>query len=211
MSNLAIKLETVQFHNQQITVLNYNNKPYVAMKSVVENIGLNWHAQLNRIHRHHVLSKAVAMIATPSKGGIQEYACLPLSMINGWLFGIDVNRVRENLRPALIKYQEECFDVLYEYWTTGEVKRNREISTHLLMRSKPTQIEIDCYNINALVKHYEFIMNIYMNQIDPALRQIESPLAGRIIDHVKDGSIFAHYVQNSLMKQLPDGATPRIM
>ena len=114
MSNT--KLETIQFHNQQLIVLNHQNKPYIAMKPVCENIGLDWHAQLNRINRHHVLSKGVVMIATPTKGGVQKYVCLPISMINGWLFGIETSRVKPEIRATLEQYQLECFDVLYNHF-----------------------------------------------------------------------------------------------
>ncbi|MCX8665991.1 hypothetical protein J3U11_11170 [Gilliamella sp. B2840] len=69
MSNT--KLETIQFHNQQLIVLNYQDKPYVAMKPVCENIGLNWAAQFKRIQRHHVLSQGVVMMTIPSKFYIQ--------------------------------------------------------------------------------------------------------------------------------------------
>ena len=110
------KLETIQFHNQSLIVLNHENKPYIAMKPVCENIGLDWHAQLNRINRHNVLGKGVVMIATPTKGGIQKLACLPISMINGWLFGIDTNRVKPEIRQKLEQYQLECFDVLYNHF-----------------------------------------------------------------------------------------------
>lgn len=86
------------------------------MKPVCENIGLDWHAQLNRINRHHVLSKGVVMIATPTKGGVQKYVCLPISMINGWLFGIETSRVKPEIRATLEQYQLECFNVLYSHF-----------------------------------------------------------------------------------------------
>ena len=110
------KLETIQFHNQQLIVLNYQNKPYVAMKPVCENIGLNWAAQFKRIQRHHVLSQGVVMMTIPSKSGAQEYICLPISMINGWLFGIETSRVKPEIRATLEQYQLECFDVLYNHF-----------------------------------------------------------------------------------------------
>ena len=43
MSNT--KLEVIQFHNQSLIVLNHENKPYIAIKPICENIGLNWEAQ----------------------------------------------------------------------------------------------------------------------------------------------------------------------
>ena len=112
----STQLETIQFHNQQLIVLNHENKPYIAMKPVCENIGLDWHAQRQRIHRHHVLSKGEVMITLPSKSGNQEYLCLPISMLNGWLFGIDTNRVKPEIRQILEQYQLECFDVLYNHF-----------------------------------------------------------------------------------------------
>jgi hypothetical protein len=114
MSNT--KLETIQFHDQQLIVLNHQNKPYIAMKPICENIGLDWHAQRQRIHRHHVLSKGEVMITLPSKSGNQEYVCLPISMINGWLFGIETSRVKPEIRATLEQYQLECFDVLYNHF-----------------------------------------------------------------------------------------------
>ena len=110
------QLETIQFHNQQLIVLNHENKPYIAMKPVCENIGLDWEAQRQRIKRHHVLSKGAFMIKVPSKGGEQQYLCLPISMLNGWLFGIDTNRVKPEIRQILEQYQLECFDVLYNHF-----------------------------------------------------------------------------------------------
>ena len=109
-------LETIQFHNQQLIVLNYQDKPYVAMKPVCENIGLDWTAQLKRIKRHQVLSSGMVIMTTPSKQGLQEYVCLPISMINGWLFGIETSRVKLEIRATLEQYQLECFDVLYNHF-----------------------------------------------------------------------------------------------
>ena len=112
----STQLETIQFHNQQLIVLNHENKPYIAMKPVCENIGLDWAAQLKRIKRHQVLSSGMVMMTTPSKQGLQEYVCLPISMLNGWLFGIDTNRVKPEIRQILEQYQLECFDVLYNHF-----------------------------------------------------------------------------------------------
>ncbi|AZS50642.1 hypothetical protein DM558_07550 [Entomomonas moraniae] len=119
----ATEIQSVSFHNQSIAVLSYQSKPYVAMKPIVENIGLSWTGQFKRIQRHNVLSRGVVMITIPSRSGEQQYTCLPLSMLNGWLLGIDTNRVKPELREKLEQYQLECFDVLFEYWTTGEVKK----------------------------------------------------------------------------------------
>ena len=118
MSNIA----TISFHDQSIIAIEHEGKHFVALRPIVENIGLDWAAQYSRIKRHPVMSATVVMMTTQMPGDDQrrEVFCLPLSMLNGWLFGVDVNRVREEIRPKLIRYQTECFDVLYRHFMPKE-------------------------------------------------------------------------------------------
>lgn len=112
------------FFGTEIVVVEYDNKPYVPMKPICENIGLAWHAQFERLKRKEVLSSGIRIIRTPSNGGEQESVCLPLHYLNGWLFGIDTNRVKPELKEKLVRYQKECYEVLWDYWTTGTARRD---------------------------------------------------------------------------------------
>lgn len=58
------------------------------------------------------------MVADDSKE--RELICLPLDMLNGWLFGIDVSRCRKEIQPALIQYKRECYAVLAAHWQKRE-------------------------------------------------------------------------------------------
>jgi hypothetical protein len=107
---------SVQFHDQSLTAAVIDGKPYVAMKPICENIGLDWKSQYNRIKRHQVLNSGVVMMTMPSKSGEQETLMLPLDYLNGWLFGIDVSRIKAELKPRLLEYQRECFRVLAEHF-----------------------------------------------------------------------------------------------
>ena len=116
MSN---QIQLVQFHNQQISILNYNNnnKPYVAIKPICENIGLDWEAQRQRIKRNEILNSTAFMIKVVAKDGKnREVLCLPLGYLNGWLAGIELSRVNPEIKPILKQYQLECFDVLYNHF-----------------------------------------------------------------------------------------------
>jgi hypothetical protein len=42
----------------------------------------------------------------------QEMVCLRLDYLNGWLFGINASRVKEEVRDRLLRYQEECYRIL---------------------------------------------------------------------------------------------------
>ena len=109
--------QIIKFNKQDIPVFFHNNKPYVAMKPICENIGLDWVSQHKRIQRNHVLnSTMVIMTIVAQDGKKREMITLPIGYLNGWLMGIDVNKVKPEIKDTLIKYQLECFDVLYNHF-----------------------------------------------------------------------------------------------
>jgi hypothetical protein len=93
---------------------------YVPIRPICDYLGLNWSAQYRRIQRDLVLSKAVmsvAVTATDIEAGsrrprISNMLCLPLDYLNGWLFGVNAQRVRPELQQRVVRYQEECYKLL---------------------------------------------------------------------------------------------------
>ena len=116
------QLGTVEFLGQQLTVIIADDQLLVAMKPICEGIGLSWQSQYNRIQRDEVLSKGVVVMNTPSAGGEQRTLCLPLGLLNGWLFGVDSKRCKPFIRQALVRYKFECYDALAAYWQQCSVK-----------------------------------------------------------------------------------------
>ena len=111
------KSKIVKFNNQQIPVYFVGDKPFVAMKPICENIGLQWEAQLKRIKRNHVLNSTMSIMDMVAQDGkVRNVICLPFSMLNGWLMGVDANKVRPEIKDTLVKYQLECYDVLYQHF-----------------------------------------------------------------------------------------------
>jgi hypothetical protein len=45
--------------------------------------------------------------------------CSMLKFLPGWLFGLSVNRIKEELREKTIWYQRESYDVLWEAFQEG--------------------------------------------------------------------------------------------
>lgn len=113
------QIQTVNFHNQTLITLQKDGVPYVAMKPICENIGLDWKSQFARINRDEVLSEGAFIIQAPTKGGIQKLLCLPIHYLNGWLFGVDVSRVKAEIKQKLITYKKECYQALFDYWNNG--------------------------------------------------------------------------------------------
>ncbi|MCG3470830.1 phage antirepressor N-terminal domain-containing protein [Xenorhabdus bovienii] len=118
--NEVCKTINVPFHGTDLYVVNYNGEPYVPMKPIVEGMGLAWGAQFVKLKQR--FSKGVSEIEIPTKTGNQDMVCLALRKLAGWLATISPNKVKASIRDKVIRYQDECDDVLYEYWTTGEVK-----------------------------------------------------------------------------------------
>ncbi|SET28125.1 phage antirepressor N-terminal domain-containing protein [Thorsellia anophelis] len=110
----------VPFHGADLFVVEHNGEPFVPMKPVVEGMGLTWQSQNEKLKRR--FTKGVTEIVIPSKGGDQMMTCLALRKLAGWLATISPSKVKPEIRDKVIQYQEQCDDVLYEYWTTGQVK-----------------------------------------------------------------------------------------
>ncbi len=109
--------QVVKFNNQDVPVFFHENKPYVAMKPICENIGLDWVSQHKRIQRNHVLNSTMVMMTIVAQDGKnREMVTLPIGFLNGWLAGVDINKVKPEIKDTLIKYQLECYDVLYKHF-----------------------------------------------------------------------------------------------
>lgn len=124
MTSMSLQQITVPFHNNELIVVDFNNQPYTPMRPIVEGMGLDWKAQLVKIKQR--FSSVVGEITTTGKDGKQYLMlCLPLKKLFGWLMTISPNKVKPELRDTVIMYQNECDDVLWDYWTKGQAVNPR--------------------------------------------------------------------------------------
>lgn len=54
--------------------------------------------------------------------------CLQLRKLSAWMLTIYPNKVKPEIRGNVIRFQDECDDVLYQYWTEGGVVNPRKLS-----------------------------------------------------------------------------------
>lgn len=90
---------------------------YVPIKPIVDYLGLAWTGQQQRVQRDPILSEVALIVRIESatmaqSGGNPNVLCLPLDFINGFLFGIQVSRVKPELQDKVLLYQRECYRVL---------------------------------------------------------------------------------------------------
>lgn len=119
---MTTQLMPVPFHGDTVVLVGKDNEPYVAMRPIVENIGLGWSAQ--RIKIVERFDSTVSEIDTVAEDGkLRSMTCIPLRKLAAWLYSISPNKVAPELRDKIIQYQEECDEVLWKYWTKGGAAR----------------------------------------------------------------------------------------
>lgn len=125
----AVNTSYVPFNGQQIITAVAAGVTYVAMRQIVENIGIDWTGQSVKLRKmkDKFNCRDISMVAADGK--IRKLLCLPLKKLNGWLFSINPEKVRADIRDKLIQYQEECFTVLHDYWTKGKAENPRKKTT----------------------------------------------------------------------------------
>ncbi|EMF9355735.1 antirepressor [Escherichia coli] len=122
----AVNTSYVPFNGQQIITAMAAGVAYVAMKPIVENLGMSWGTQQQKLMKQLDKFNCIHMNMVAADGKLRKLLCLPLKKLNGWLFSINPEKVRADIRDKLIQYQEECFSVLHDYWTKGKAENARK-------------------------------------------------------------------------------------
>ncbi len=117
-TNRALK---VPFYGDTLYLVEHQGEPYTPMKPIVEAIGMDWASQFSKIKdnfgRWNVVF--IPMVAQDKKR--REMLCLPIRKLLGWMMTISPNRVKPEIREKVIQYQNECDDILWEYWSEKNI------------------------------------------------------------------------------------------
>lgn len=111
-------LYPVKFHEDLLVLASHNGEPHVVMRPVVDNLGLAWAPQYTKMVDK--FGATVTIIVTVGEDGRRrDMIALPLRKFPGWLYSINPSKVSPDLRENIIRYQDECDEVLWRYWTEG--------------------------------------------------------------------------------------------
>ncbi|QHJ82542.1 MAG: hypothetical protein [Bacteriophage sp.] len=130
MKSIATQISTINvpFYGDSLYLVNYNGEAYTPMKPIVDGMGLAWAPQHEKL-KQRFGSTITEIVMVAGDGKNRGMTCLALRKLAGWLHTINVGKVRPELREKVARYQEECDDVLYQYWAKGEVKNPRKKTT----------------------------------------------------------------------------------
>lgn len=112
-------VSTFNFHGDALTIVTRDNQPFVAMKPIVEPMGLDWKAQFDKIKSNPRFCVGEITMQMPGDDQSRNVTCLPLRKLSGWLMTIHPNKIKPELREKVIAYQNECDDALWAYWNDG--------------------------------------------------------------------------------------------
>lgn len=134
----------VPFRGATITLADFNGEPFVAMRSVVEAMGMAWQGQIDKIKTRYG-SVVREIMTTGSDGKRYAMTCLPLRKLAGWLMTIHPNKVKPELRERILAYQAECDDALWTYWTQRQTPSlthvtGADLSTRLIVVIRNGQV-----------------------------------------------------------------------
>lgn len=120
----AQQIVAIDFHGDQIVTFTRDGEPYVAMRRVVENLGLNWAGQHAKLTEQAVKFTCMDIHTHDSAGRTQQMLAMPVTKLPLWLATINPNKIPDADKRAKIElYQSESAIALHDYWTKGVAVR----------------------------------------------------------------------------------------
>ncbi len=178
-----VEQQQVLFYDDEVTAVlvevGERREVFVPLRPLVDNLGLAWSGQYERLRRDPVLSAEIRSVrvtrteaARSEKGGTvevnREMVCLPLDYLNGWLFGINAARAKAEIRERLIRYQRECYRVLHEAFVEGRLSADPEFAELLTSDSPAAQ----AYRIAAAMMRLARQQLVLEAQVETQGRQL---------------------------------------
>lgn len=170
MSEAIEKFVSVPFMGTEIQATS-DEKHYVALKPLVEGIGLDWRSIRKLVKRSALNSTVVMMTTVAEDGKNREMVCLPLDRLNGLLFLITPNDYNHNpaLKERLVNYQKMCYDALYQYFNNG-------VAVHPVMAMQPQEVQMQAFQkaINDAVSNALDMARAQMTQMSAEFKRTKA-------------------------------------
>lgn len=178
------ELQTFDFNGDQIVTCMVDGQPHVAMRPIVENLGLSWSTQQGKINSQSGKYNCVHMNTVGSDGKRREMLAMPTKRVTLWLASINPNKIKDKEKRNKIElYQAECAEALYNYWHQGIAVRGD---------SEGIVTEFDPKLMQAIGGMMKGIVGKAVNELVPAM--VQQQLADKEVGIVH--GVTAHDVSN---------------
>lgn len=118
------ELVAIEFHGDKIVTFKHNGEPHVAMRRVVENLGLDWASQTTKLSKSKEKFSCCDIATTAVDGKKYQMLTMPVAKLPLWLATINPNKIPDpEKRQKIELYQAESAIALHDYWTKGVAVR----------------------------------------------------------------------------------------
>ena len=138
----------VQFNGDMVYLVSFNDEPFVPLRTISDNLGLDWRSQFRKLQEDARRWQAKNIRVVAQDGKLREMICIPLRKLPAWLYSISPEKVKPEIREKLVKYQEECDEVLWNYWfarKTPSLPRSPEEIVALSRRDRDFMMALEIY------------------------------------------------------------------
>lgn len=146
-----------------------NGETYLPIKPICQAIGVNYTTQLEKLKSHPILSSTIPLRGTVGADGKdREMVCLPVKFVYGWLFTINPGNVSEEAREKVIKYQMECYEVLYDHFAGVSKKAQEENQAEIKLLEEIANLSEQSTHIKSEIKEKkEILSKLRASRLDP--------------------------------------------
>jgi hypothetical protein len=124
-------IQKIVFQGDQISTCRdeRTGKVYCVPREICERLGVEWSTQRRKL-QSQVYQKHMGRVHMNTPSGEQEVVLLNVDLLPTWLLSISAEKVHPAIKDKLLAYQEECAQVLRDYWFKG-------YAVHPSLRSDP--------------------------------------------------------------------------
>lgn len=113
---------TIPFHDKPLELIDRHEMPFVAMRPIVDGIGMAWPSQRRKLKKRFA-STVTEILTVTDEGKKHAMLCLPLDQLPAWLDTIHAGKAAPHIRDRIHRYQAESYEILRQYWIAAETRR----------------------------------------------------------------------------------------
>jgi len=115
MEKLGLMIDATRINNVDILMID-NGEKRVAITPICDALGFASNKQIERIKNDPILGPTHRLSRSVGADGKEREMSIRFKYVFGWLFRIDSRNVKEDALEAVLRYQMECYDVLYNHF-----------------------------------------------------------------------------------------------
>ena len=148
-----MKTEIILFQKHELVAVQNDENIYVAVKPICDAIGLDYISAYKGLQNDEIMGELLSIqtiVAADSKQ--RDMVCVPIQMLSAWLFGVQVGKVKPEVRPVLVQFKKECANALFSYFfgAAKQIANNITLRYQIVMEIKDVNRQI-----NKLMKRHK--------------------------------------------------------